>query len=139
MPLYRKTSDLRGEGITIDGYEMVWDPSSNTWLFSHVLADWYNLWKGDYSREDGEHCHHIDFDKKNNDPSNIIRLSGETTSRFASGQVSQDPPYSRGDRKEQSNTQSENFKNLMCASNERVRDSKRICLRTQKLNGQIGI
>ncbi len=74
MPLYRKVSDINEPGITIDGYEMVWDPRSDSWLFTHVLADWYNRWQGVYAETDGDHCHHIDFDKHNNNPNNIRRL-----------------------------------------------------------------
>src|SRR5262249_46885126 len=40
MPLYRKLSDMAEPGITIQGYEMVWDPRSEWWLFTHQLADW---------------------------------------------------------------------------------------------------
>ena len=50
MPLYRKISDKREPGITIDGYEMVWDPRSDSWLFTHILADWYNRWRGVYAK-----------------------------------------------------------------------------------------
>jgi len=39
MPLYRKVSDTQEAGITIDGYEMVWDPRSDRWLFTHTLAE----------------------------------------------------------------------------------------------------
>jgi DNA gyrase/topoisomerase IV subunit B/DNA-binding XRE family transcriptional regulator len=77
MPLYRKESDVEEPGITIEGYEMVWDPRSDEWLFTHVLADWYNRWKGVYSRDDGDHCHHVDFDKHNNNPTNVRRLPAE--------------------------------------------------------------
>ncbi|HVB22582.1 MAG TPA: DNA topoisomerase (ATP-hydrolyzing) subunit B [Ktedonobacteraceae bacterium] len=45
MPLYRKFSDMKEPGITIQGYEMVKDPRSNSWLFTHMLSDWYNRWK----------------------------------------------------------------------------------------------
>jgi DNA gyrase subunit B len=62
MPLYRKLSDMREPGITIEGYEMVWDPRSDYWLFTHILADWYNRHHGVYRQEDGDHCHHIDFE-----------------------------------------------------------------------------
>jgi DNA gyrase subunit B len=75
MPLNKKISNTDEKGITINGYEMVWDPRSDSWLFSHVLADCYNLWKGIYSRSEGDHCHHIDFNKINNNPTNIKRLS----------------------------------------------------------------
>ncbi|RKZ42390.1 MAG: DNA topoisomerase (ATP-hydrolyzing) subunit B [Gammaproteobacteria bacterium] len=77
MPLYCKLSDKNQPGITINGYEMVWDPRSEHWLFTHVLADWYNRWQGVYEQTDGEHCHHVDFNKLNNNPTNIQRLSVE--------------------------------------------------------------
>lgn len=77
MPLYRKLSDRKEPGITIDGYEMVWDPKSDSWLFTHLVAEWYNRWQGVYKVEDGEHCHHLDFNKLNNNPSNLQRLPVE--------------------------------------------------------------
>jgi len=77
MPLYRKLSDKRESGITIDGYEMAWDPRSESWLFTHVLADWYNRWSGVYVETDGDHCHHVDFNKRNNNPTNIRRLPAD--------------------------------------------------------------
>jgi DNA gyrase subunit B len=77
MPLRTKLSDMSEPGITIQGYEMVWDPKSESWLFTHVLADWYNLWKGIYTKDTGDHCHHVDFNKRNNNPTNIIRLDAD--------------------------------------------------------------
>src|SRR5215210_623712 len=68
MPLHRKLSDMNEPRITIDGYEMVWDPASDSWLFTHVLADWYNKWQGVYTESEGEHRHHRDFNKLNNNP-----------------------------------------------------------------------
>ena len=75
MPLRTKFSNTEDSGITIAGYEMTWDPKSESWIFSHVLADWYNLWKGKYGVEAGAHRHHVDFNKLNNSPENILRLS----------------------------------------------------------------
>lgn len=77
MPLYRKFSSATEKGITINGYEMVWSPRSDCWLFTHLIADWYNRWHGVYGVQDGEHCHHIDFNKLNNNPTNLQRLSPE--------------------------------------------------------------
>ncbi|MGB8644377.1 MAG: DNA topoisomerase (ATP-hydrolyzing) subunit B [Anaerolineae bacterium] len=74
MPLRRRRSDVSEPGITIQGYEMAWDPRSETWLFTHILADWYNRWQGVYAVESGEHCHHVDFNKLNNNPTNIRRM-----------------------------------------------------------------
>lgn len=77
MPLYRKFSDLKEPGITIGGYEMVLDPLNGRWFFTHMLADWYNRWQDVYREYEGEHCHHIDFNKLNNNPTNIRRLPKE--------------------------------------------------------------
>ena len=74
MPLYRKFSSKADKGITIDGYEMVWNPKSDGWLFTHMIADWYNRYQGVYQVEDGDHCHHLDFNKLNNNPTNLKRL-----------------------------------------------------------------
>lgn len=74
MPLYRKPSDINQPKITIDDYEMVWDPKSDSWLFTHLLGDWYNRWQKKYNKKDGDHCHHLDFNKQNNNPTNLTRL-----------------------------------------------------------------
>lgn len=75
MPLYRKFSDIKEPNITIDNYEMAWDPKTDSWLFTHLLADWHNLWNKQYKKTDGDHRHHVDFNKHNNNPSNILRVS----------------------------------------------------------------
>lgn len=75
MPLSRKISKIGGR-ITIDGYEMVWDPSRK-WIFTHMLADEYNLEKGIYMLNQGDARHHMDFNKLNNNPANLIRLPRE--------------------------------------------------------------
>ena len=46
-------------------------------MFTHTVADWYNRWQGVYKKEDGEHCHHVDFNKLNNNPTNLQRLGKE--------------------------------------------------------------
>ncbi|MEX0917971.1 MAG: toprim domain-containing protein [Candidatus Paceibacterota bacterium] len=76
MPLYRKLSE-RGGRITIDGYEMVYDPADRYWIFTHLLSDRFNQTRGVYERTDGDHVHHIDFNKLNNDPDNLMPLSKE--------------------------------------------------------------
>jgi len=78
MPLYRKVSDTDEKNITIDGYEMVKQPfARDFWEFTHLLADRYNLERGVYEERTGEHKHHVDFDKRNNRPDNVRRLSKE--------------------------------------------------------------
>ena len=73
MPFRKKLSKIEGR-ITIEGYPMVFDAKRNRWVFAHLLADEYNLACDVYEISDGEHKHHIDFDKKNNNPHNICRM-----------------------------------------------------------------
>jgi len=77
MPLYRKYSEM-GHGITIDGYEMVFDSIKNKWIFTHLLSDIYNIQNDIYLKDDGCDKHHIDFNKLNNNPDNITRMEKES-------------------------------------------------------------
>ncbi len=74
MPIRRQFSRI-GKRITISGYELVYDNKDNRWIFTHLLADEYNLKNNIYLEEDGSHRHHIDFNKLNNNPDNIERMS----------------------------------------------------------------
>jgi DNA gyrase subunit B len=73
-PLYRKLSK-KENGRSLDGYEMVFDPKSKRWQYTHVLSDIYNLQRGIYTASFGKHRHHIDFNKLNNNPTNIQRVA----------------------------------------------------------------
>lgn len=76
MPLYRQHSKLGGR-ITIDGYEMVYDPTEKYWRFTHLLSDKFNQDRNLYEKHQGDHIHHRDFNKLNNNPDNLISLSKE--------------------------------------------------------------
>jgi len=76
MPLRKRISKIGGK-ITIDGYEMVYDTKLHYWIFTHLLSDKYNLEKGIYKGGDKPQRHHIDFNKLNNNPTNIERLTHE--------------------------------------------------------------
>ena len=80
-PLNRKLSELGGR-ITIKGYEMVYDSFKKMWIFTHSLADGYNLERGIYLKGINEHKHHIDFNKLNNNPENIARMTKEAHMQF---------------------------------------------------------
>lgn len=73
MPFRAKLSSIEG-GVTIEGYPMVFDTTKNRWIFSHLLADEHNLERGAYKISTGGHRHHIDFNKLNNYPNNIVRM-----------------------------------------------------------------
>jgi dCTP deaminase len=66
MPLYR---DLRR------GYEMVYQPINGHLYPTHRLADDWNVRNGIYEDQAGTHRHHIDFNRRNNTPSNIQRMA----------------------------------------------------------------
>ncbi|MBU0532927.1 DNA topoisomerase (ATP-hydrolyzing) subunit B [Candidatus Micrarchaeota archaeon] len=73
MPLYRQYSKL-GKRITIAGYELVFDPKDSRWIFTHLLADEYNLATKKYSKKKNSCVHHVDFNKRNNNPTNLRRM-----------------------------------------------------------------
>ena len=74
MPLYKQLSRL-GRRITIKDYELVYDNRDTRWIFTHMLADQWNIDNGVYMKSIGPHRHHIDFNKLNNNPTNLTRLS----------------------------------------------------------------
>jgi deoxycytidine triphosphate deaminase len=65
MPLYR---DL------VRGYEEVYQPIDGYMYATHRLADEWNLRNKIYEEMPGSHRHHMDFDRRNNRPTNIVRL-----------------------------------------------------------------
>jgi len=73
MPLNRIISKIEGR-VTIKGYEMIYDNKKNKWIFTHLLADEYNIKNKIYSKNLGDAKHHLDFNKLNNNPDNILRL-----------------------------------------------------------------
>ncbi len=76
MPLYKKLSKIENR-VTIDGYEMVLNPKNSKWIFTHMLSNNWNLEKGIYDKIEKAHKHHIDFNKLNNNPTNLILLSAD--------------------------------------------------------------
>ncbi|MEK7849400.1 MAG: DNA topoisomerase (ATP-hydrolyzing) subunit B [Candidatus Omnitrophota bacterium] len=75
-PLHRTISKKEGRW-SLDGYEMVFDPAPKRWIYTHVLADIFNLANNIYASAEGKHRHHTDFNKRNNSPANIRRVSYE--------------------------------------------------------------
>jgi DNA gyrase subunit B len=76
MPLKRQLSK-KGKRITIKDYELVYDNYEHRWVFTHLLSDKWNVENGVYLPELGSHKHHIDFNKLNNNPTNITRIPAE--------------------------------------------------------------
>jgi DNA gyrase subunit B len=76
MPLYKKLSKIEHR-ITIEGYEMLLNPKTSKWIFTHVLADEYNLNHQVYSTHDGEARHQTYFE-------NTLMLLKEVNDSFGS-------------------------------------------------------
>ena len=70
MPMYRRLSQNK----RVRDYEEVCSGEDN-WLFTHFMADKFNLSQGIYNIESGTIRHHWDFNKYNNCPRNIQRMS----------------------------------------------------------------
>ena len=66
MPLYRNLTR---------GYETIYHPLSGHACPTHRLADEWNLRHGIYTEAAGNHRHHVDHDRLNNNPWNIVRMA----------------------------------------------------------------
>lgn len=74
MPLYQKVSE-KTDRLNREGYNLIYQNKKEEWVPSHHLADNYNLTVGAYKKSAGRVRHHIDFNKLNNNPDNITRVS----------------------------------------------------------------
>lgn len=72
-PLYTKAYDGI-EDKNLKNYDMVLQQYYGEWQFIHHLADEWNLSKKVYAKSRGRIRHHLDFNKKNNNPDNIMRV-----------------------------------------------------------------
>ena len=65
MPLYRDV---------FRGYEMTYQPLAGNYTPTDRLADAWNVRNGVYADEPGTHRHHVDHDRRNNHPANLVRM-----------------------------------------------------------------
>ena len=65
MPLYRTLTR---------GYEGVYQPVNGHYISTHHLADEWNLRHGIYEDTPQTHRHHLDRDRRNNYPTNLLRV-----------------------------------------------------------------
>jgi dCTP deaminase len=78
MPLYRQL---------VRGYEAVYQPLNGHLLATHRLADEWNLRNRIYADSPGTHRHHVDFDRRNNRPTNIARMKAAEHIRMHNGET----------------------------------------------------
>ena len=77
MPLYRDVSR---------GYEVVYQPIDGYLYATHRLADEWNVRHEIYEDVGGTHRHHLDFDRRNNRPTNIQRMEASEHIRLHNSQ-----------------------------------------------------
>lgn len=73
MPLNRRISK-KGED-TLDGYEMLWCSVENMWKYTHRVSEQYNLLTKKYDISIGYIVHHVSFNKLNNNPDLLQRVT----------------------------------------------------------------
>lgn len=73
MPLYR---------ATFRGYEMTYQPLTGHYYPTHRLADEWSVRNQVYEERAGTHRHHVDHDRRNNNPWNIVRMEAEDHIRY---------------------------------------------------------
>jgi hypothetical protein len=75
MPLYRKMSSVE-EGDWIKDYEKTYNPATETFVYTHKLsADDFYAAKGGYTVKARRVIHHVDYNKHNNEPTNLQEMS----------------------------------------------------------------
>lgn len=76
MPLYRQLAR---------GYEMLYQPLNGQLHPTHRLSDEWNIRNGMYEDEADTHRHHLDHERRNNNPWNIVRMNaGDQTGSIRS-------------------------------------------------------
>ncbi len=73
MPLYRSV---------FRGYEMTFQPLAGFYEPTHRMADEWNVRNGVYEDEPGTHRHHVDHDRRNNAPWNLVRMDAAEHVRY---------------------------------------------------------
>lgn len=74
MPLYERLSE-KTDRLNREGYVLVRQNKTGEWVPTHHLADNFNLTRGAYKKGAGRVRHHVDFNKLNNNPENVRRVS----------------------------------------------------------------
>ncbi len=73
MPGYFRLSQ-KEENPQAGGYELIYQPFLKKWEPCHQLADLWNPKHKAYARSAGRVRHHTDFNKRNNNPFNVLRM-----------------------------------------------------------------
>ena len=68
MPLYKKYEIMYKKS----DYEKIYNPETDDWKWTHQLINSHNF---SSTKEKGTVIHHVDFNRKNNNPTNLTRMT----------------------------------------------------------------
>ena len=98
--LYRRADRLQADDSLMPlnryvsrGYEMVYCPKRTRLEPTHRLADAWSVDYRVYEAEKGTHRHHLDHNKRNNDPRNICRVDANWHIKHHNDEKYSDPDY----------------------------------------------
>ena len=74
MPLYSEISS-KAAGDWIDGYERVYDPATETYVYTHRINAELSMLNERSSVGGRAVVHHVDFNKRNNNPTNLCWMN----------------------------------------------------------------
>ena len=74
MPLYRRITGVDTGKRNLIGYEETYNPATKKYEYTHRLVDSWK-YKNGHSIKNRRVVHHIDFDKLNNSPDNLVEMS----------------------------------------------------------------
>ena len=88
--IHLKKKSFQDKRMKLEDYTVVYNPASDLYDYVHFLADDYNLAHGHYHKEvDKNIRHHKDFNKLNNNPTNITKVGYKEHFQIHSRQVKQ--------------------------------------------------
>lgn len=81
IPLYTKIGDIK-DGWLGQGYELIFDNEDRKWKYTHRMVSEFlkdevktKIYKNEYCTSDVDVVHHIDFNKTNNSPENLLWMN----------------------------------------------------------------
>lgn len=145
MPLYRRKTKIG----KINDYDQIYNPSDNKWKYTHKIVDNYIngtlIQKEKFSNENYICVHHKDYNRFNNNPDNLVRMTWKEHGKlheknyfYLKEWIEKNGHYSRTDAGRdfisQRNRDEESYKNLRIGYNIKYKNGKYDT--SGKLNGK---
>lgn len=73
MPLYKRITGKTTGKRNLIGYEEIYEPGSDKWLYTHKWVD--SHFSKEHFVKNRRVIHHVDFNKRNNSPKNLLEMN----------------------------------------------------------------